>query len=587
MLLHRVPNIPIAPCQKNARNHSVKNIIEWYPFRVRISNPIPPFFLFVRTHPVLTSILGGALILRVLGVTYGLPLMLIDDEPPFTLAALLMLQTHTLIPSLNPELFQTVLYYPPYLSYLYLIPFAGYLAVSFFSFSGDMSAFVSALTYDLSPFFLIARSFSVIFGVLSIYLVYKISLSLFSSSRAALLSAFLMATSVSHLALSMVARHWVPATLVGIGVLYLLTEKSLSSFRRYGYALLLAGVGTGISSISVVFVFLIALHFLLFREMRIVDALRSRFMWACGVLSLGCAILPSILFSKSTGFVVDLTLSQPKSFLGVLGSSAQALSVHALSEPVLVGTFLLGLGILAVKNLRWATFTLFSVVIYAAIFYFLFRFETRFFLILVPLYALVGGYACSYLSTKRVGAFIVFLLLLIPLGASIETSFLSLKNDTRSQAATWVLEHVSPSDKVFVYGNLLRIRTNASGVAELESIDASALRKIDQAEKVLDLPFPHVLNAYTISNRSFFETLPSYLREHGYRYVVLTPDTVLENSLLEEGLSPIMKEGEIVAQFDGMGSRFSIGNSSFLDPVTLLFSGKSFGPNVVIYRVNL
>ncbi len=79
---------------------------------------------YVHSDSLLWTLVGLAFLLRVAGISYGLPLTLIADEPPFILGALQMLQSHTLVPSLHPELFKNILYYPPYLSYLYVLPFA-------------------------------------------------------------------------------------------------------------------------------------------------------------------------------------------------------------------------------------------------------------------------------------------------------------------------------------------------------------------------------------------------------------------------------------------------------------------------------
>src|SRR3989344_2645647 len=49
----------------------------------------------------LLAILVFVFLARIVGVSYGLPLWLVDDETPFTLAALKMLQLKTLIPALQ------------------------------------------------------------------------------------------------------------------------------------------------------------------------------------------------------------------------------------------------------------------------------------------------------------------------------------------------------------------------------------------------------------------------------------------------------------------------------------------------------
>src|SRR3989338_8868905 len=91
-----------------------------------------PFF-------ALTIILALAALLRLAGVAYGLPFWLVDDEPPFILAALKMLELKTALPFLHATDFQTILYYPPSLSYLFLIPFAPLAGAKPLFFAGPAS----------------------------------------------------------------------------------------------------------------------------------------------------------------------------------------------------------------------------------------------------------------------------------------------------------------------------------------------------------------------------------------------------------------------------------------------------------------
>src|SRR3989338_7522995 len=124
---------------------------------------------------LLIYILAFAFLIRVMGIGYGLPLWLIDDEPPFALAALKMIQLKTLLPALHLEEFKTVLYYPPYLSYLYLLPFSILLGIKYLFFSGGQEQFIYYLTGDLSGFFLIARFLNVLMGIASVFLIYHIA----------------------------------------------------------------------------------------------------------------------------------------------------------------------------------------------------------------------------------------------------------------------------------------------------------------------------------------------------------------------------------------------------------------------------
>src|SRR3989344_8445721 len=177
---------------------------------------------YIRKERLLLLVLALAFFLRVVGIGYGLPLLVVGDEPPFILAALKMLQLHTLIPALHHGDFQSILYYPPYLSYLLLIPFALIIGVTYLLFHGSAALLQAHLVSDLSPFFLAARLISVALGTLSVYLAHRVAEALFKSRIAALATAFLLATSLLHIGLSMVGRNWIFASTIFLLVLFVL-----------------------------------------------------------------------------------------------------------------------------------------------------------------------------------------------------------------------------------------------------------------------------------------------------------------------------------------------------------------------------
>src|SRR3989344_2687413 len=187
-------------------------------------------------------LLLGAFLLRALGIGYGLPLTVVADETPFTFAALKMLQLKTIIPVLHPEVFQPILPYPPYLSYVLLLPFAFILGVQYLLWQGSVELFQAHLISDLTPFFMTARFVNVILGTLSVFLVYRIAQTLFRSRIAALAAGYLLATSVLHIALSMVGRNWIPVSFIFVLIFFVLTRE-WSLQRRYTWAFTIAGIG--------------------------------------------------------------------------------------------------------------------------------------------------------------------------------------------------------------------------------------------------------------------------------------------------------------------------------------------------------
>lgn len=536
---------------------------------------------FPHLPAALWVVLIGALIVRVAGIGYGLPLLLVADEPPFTMAALKMLELKTLIPAMKPEVFAPILYYPPYLSYLYLVPFAGIIGGALLIHGS--AGLVPFLLSDLSGFFIVARLISVAFALGTIYLMYRVAVSFFRSHTAGIIAAFLLATSVAHTALSMVGRHWVPVTFFFVAALFVLTYERVAAVRRYGYALIIAGIGMGVSSIAALIVPMMALHFFVFGQVRIADAVRSGFLWVTGGIALALALLPTLLSPTSNGFLADTTLDLPKSIQSLLTAPIEPFIILLPSEPVLILAALAGFAVLLYRERRTALFSALFIAGYSLVFFVLFRFETRFLLPLVPFLALLGSYALSLLFTSRY-RLVALVVLALPLIVVGRLAWLSYEGDTRTLARTWVLEHLTPTDKVMVHGTIMRVSTTPQAVQELRTIDPRALRTADTADEAMErADRPHALNIYAVTDDAFFENLPEYAQKHGYRYLVI--DTAETSSARTNAFATLTDHATVVASWGGLDPTTSVPGSSFRDPFWRLFSGDHFGFTIHVYEL--
>lgn len=537
-----------------------------------------------------TYILWGlvlfAFLLRLPGISYGLPLQLVADEPPFVLGALEMLEHKTVVPALNPEVFRGILYYPPYLSYLLLLPFAVIVGVAFALFQGPPELFTAQLLSDLSPFFIAARLVVVVLGVASVYLLYCVAQSVFTSRTVARVASFLLATSLLHEAVSLTARQWLPVSFLFLLVFYTLTREQIPLPRKLFYSLLTVGLGMGISTIAVLALVPIGLWLLFESRMQLLTLLKDRFVHAGVLAFLVFAPLPTLLNPQAQGFLHDLTLAGSKTFFGALQSPLVALGQTVYSEPILVGLFLVGLIATCWTHRNWFVITLGFFLSYVLIFYFFFRFEPRFMLPLIPLYALLGGYAFARLKDlHRYAIILLSLILVIPFAASMQFSSLAYTNDTRALAREWVQEHLAPSDKVLVYARLTRLPATPEAVKELRAIDKGALRRIDEAEETLgSVAGPHALNLYAVTNEEFFKKLPRYARTHGYTHLLYEQGYAAEN-LRDEYFEPLISTAVPLKTWQGLGDTTSITESSFRDPPSVLFSGSSLGPTIVLYQL--
>ena len=541
----------------------------------------------VAKEPLLYALLLLAFLLRVGGVGYGLPLTVVNDEYPFTYAALQMLQLHTVVPAFHPDAFASILPYPPYLSYLLLAPFALITGVKLLLFQGASALFPAYLISDLSAFFITARLLSVGLGVLSVYLIYRVSESLFRSRIAAAAAGFLLATSLLHEALSMVGRNWMPVSFIFLLALFILT-RDMAKDRRYLYAFIVAGIGMGISSISFLVCALIALHYLCFDAKDFKQMMRDAPRLVLGGLVFAVlALVPWLLWHGGNAFLGAVSLFESKSLAGLLASPWAALKLIVYSEPVLVALFVSGLAFIFARYRRTGIFLGAWILLYVGVFYMFFRFDARFLLPLIPLCALAGGYAVAQLWNKRTGV-VLCILLSIPLAGAMRLSYLAAQSDTRAHAREWALAHLTPNDRVLVFSSAMRVPTQAGAVAELRSIDAGALRKIDEADESLNRrDVPYALNNLTsLIGNPFMNDLPTYAREHGYTYLILEPRSLVGSATTTEVFATLTKNAAIVARFDGFGSTMSVWESAFTQPFAELFTDKMLGPDILIYRLH-
>ena len=538
---------------------------------------------------IITGLLALMLVLCLPGIGYGLPFTLVDDEPPFTLAALTMLQTKTLIPALNPAAFASVLYYSPYLSYIYLVPFVGVVGILRLSWHGDPSLFAAYVTTHLSAFFVVARCISVLFAAASVFLVYKIAKNLFDSMVAASAAAFLLATSISYMAVAVVARHWVPSTFFVLLTFYILSRKDLGEVRKYFWAMIIIAVGSGISTEVLLTVVPVLLWYLTQGTLPLKSLLGQKRLYLGFAFFVALTLLPSFLYPRGNGFLADVSIFHQKTLLGFLASPVQFLSYIKYSEPILLLFAAIGAVALWVANRRLCVFFVSWICAYAVTFYAVFFLAPRYITPLLLLLALLGGYGVDYLVTKsrwrNIGVAISLALLAVVLIVAMRFSYLISQGDTRVAARTWITGHATSTDKVLVYTELTRFPTTASAVEELRAIDRGAVRRTDEYESKLNTAAVPALNLYNIKNDAFFAQLPAYAKQHGYTYAVLEPSFIAAQVPQRvAGFAALSANATVVATLEGlddMSIQRSAQTGSFLE----LFSGKSLGPTVVIYKL--
>lgn len=536
----------------------------------------------MKNKPLLV-ILALAAMLRLVGIGYGLPLWLVGDEPAFVFGALKMMELKTLIPALHHADFIGTFYYTPYLSHLYLLPFAVVAGIKLLFFSGTFAEFTQFLQIDLSHFFLAARLISAAVGTATVYVIYRIGKNIFGQERPALFAAAFFAFSFLHVNFSHWGRHWVPVTFIFSIVLFCLSHPSWSSKKRYLAASLATGIGMGVSQQVGLITLCIALWFFIVDRFPL-RALRERWPWMCVGMFLFLSLIayllwpPGFYVAAGAGHYIART---PKTLAGFMESYTFYAKNLATSEPVML-IFLIAGSVIAIKA-RHRVFLALSLfgIAYIAAFYFLFLQTDRFLLMLYPAFAITIGFAWTRIQAGRIATAALFALLLLPI---IRYDMLLIKNDTRARALGFIEKNIPAGTKVLVLAPLMRLPATAEAITEQEAIDPASIRSVDRAERALPNAPPlrfHALNVYQVRNVDFLANIEEYTASNGYEYVIYEPMLAAER--VGDAFDVM---GEEVARFAGYNeSRGDSIVNGIGDGVQELSTAHSLGPDIIIKKL--
>ncbi len=549
---------------------------------------------------IIFLIIGAAFLVRIFGINYGLPLWLVADEPPFIFGALKMIELKTLIPALHTEAFQKALYYPPFLSYFYLIPFGVFLGLKYLFIGGGLENFKNVIVVDPSGFFLIARFFAAILGTATVWLVYKISKNIFKSEAAAFLAAGFLAFAFIHVNFSHWGRHWIPVTFAFSLVIYALSREDFSPKRKYLTASLIAGIGAGVNYQAAISAIFILLWFIFYDRLLSVKIFREKWIYASICLFLGFVLLTYFLYPA--GLVVGKRdIIGERNLSGFLEGYVFHASNLFYNDPAILLFLLLGLILSFFYNRKYFWVTSGFIFSYIAVFYILVFHVDRYILMLFPLFAITAGYGLFTLWKKIsvklrflvVGLGIISFIFSIAMVAKFD--WLLLRNDTRIQAINWFKSSVPTGSKAAILVRSMRMPTTAEAVKELERIDKGALRQVDFAELALaNKGKYYILNLCNVNSGEFFGKIKEYLTENHYEYFII------ENSLANKKLiTDIRKTDMAIKTFDGFTNGaedvvnwFGGGARNSYDTVPWFAGGwknifklKDNGPQIVIVKL--
>lgn len=257
----------------------------------------------------LIAILILGFFLRVIGINFGLPTELHPDEGKLVYPAISM--AVNFLDSLkgkgdyayfNPHIF----YYGGFSIYLLFIALKIYFIATNLFFGNYMVSLLDA--------FLIARLITLIFGVGTIFVVYKVAKQ-FLNESSALLSALLIAVFPTPVVLSHIFSHDVIATFFGITSFYFLIRK-----RVYVSAIAL-GLGVGTKYYPVLL--MVVVLFFQFYKNKIPLFLKIRNMVVYSLLVFGFFLITNPHFIISFNeFFTDIKTQALRNSGGIMGASS-------------------------------------------------------------------------------------------------------------------------------------------------------------------------------------------------------------------------------------------------------------------------
>ncbi|TSD05529.1 MAG: glycosyl transferase family protein [Parcubacteria group bacterium Athens0714_12] len=544
---------------------------------------------------VLAVVLILAFYLRIWGINYGLPNFFIGDEQSIVGGALKMGELKILIPALYPEEFRS-LYYPPFISYLYLIFLTPFILIKYL-FGGflDFAEFRQELSLNYGFVWFWARFFTALIGSATIYLVYLIGKKFFNKKTAFFASLF-FSLSFFHLQLSHFARHWAPIVFF-FCLAVLISCFIYKSFCKKYYFLagLVSGLAFGISYIGALsLLFILTIHFLK-PNVSLKEKIINKNLWLMVLIffvfaSLAVALHPQEFLRITVGEDTGMTAS--KSFAEYLNSFYYYFKALLFLEPILLLFSLAGFIVLYFKDKKIFFIFSFFIFSYISILYLFFHHEPRYIIFVLPLLCLTAGFALFFVFNKAKFSALLFLIpaiFLYPFLIGLKYDFLLNQKDTRVIAKEWIEENLDSEAKIISALRDIKLTPVKEAIEEQVSIDQESLRSL---EKILletkDDKYPqpsfYVFHSHFVS-RTKLSDLKRYAEENNYQYFVVS---YWDSAQIEAREKEIINSAELEKTFSGNGEGITYDLNANLDlPINYLFSLDRLGPIVEIYKLPL
>lgn len=540
--------------------------------------------IFILSHYPIILIMLLAFLLRIWGVTYGLPGLFVGDEKSMVGGALKMMYQKNIFPVLEPDVFR-LLYYPvlvPWIMLIFFVPWAIFVYIR-----GDFSSLSILRDYFiLNPenFFLIGRVINVFFATSLVFLIYKIAEKLFSK-RVGLFSALLYAVSWLPIHQGHFVKHWNVGAFFGLLVFYL-AIAILNNPKKKNY--ILAGLMVGLAGFadyifSLYGIILVAIHFL-FLKNSWKEKLYDRRLWIFIILSVAIFSLSIITYPQEfqrMAFGEDSTATASKTLSGFYQVIKEIFFTLYHLETMVFFLSLIGGCLLFIQKRKIFFLLIFIPIISPFLYYFLLHFESRYVLLFLPFLVIIAGYGfdklITFLKIKSAFLLLIFCLAVIflPLKNAVVFDTILTQIDTRILAKNWIESNISYGSKIIVNSWEFDLMKSAECIYRQQQFKNLSLRSQDYV-----MWSKNDAKSYCVWPLDLILSLPPDVLD--YQYYVVDSYTARRSYALGQSLEPRL---ELIKEFKG--SPYAIVETWPDNFVHQILSNRQAGPDVKIYKLNI
>ncbi len=467
------------------------------------------------------------------------------DEAPLLSATLKMISDHSFRPN-YPSFYHlglgAYLYLPFFLIFLVWLRLSGLF--------GSAAALKQFGQIEFARFLPLGRFISVLTGLVSLYLLYKICQKLFNSKRVSLLAVFFLSTSLLFVQVSHFARIWPLQVMTILLAFYFIADFYQADRPRLKHYLL-CGLGVGLAfGTHVVGIFtyvsFLAAHYFKNNSEKLKKIVFNKYFWSANFLFAMIYVL--VYFLNTYGFThylggllpntsKMLNLSETLSPLVNRPISETAAGTSTFSQSVIY--YLVSLW--QNEPLLWLTAFFGSIVMFFSrrklfiifysfiIIYFLAVCSigikvSRYLLPLIPLLALLAAFGLNWLYEKtrykKIIGTVIAAVCLLSLLPPLLWDYKFLLPSTRSEAAGWIYNNLPPSASIMNFDNHLELNENRQTLTDIKKYSSLFTKKRAYLLSSPDEVFPKP--NYYIYTYLYYKEVPPDLREKKFDYAIIS-----------------------------------------------------------------